>query len=546
MFTYFEGYHPCIWNGLVKRGFIRNNTGLRFCENKMLDDSLKFNALAAKWTEFYRLTEETNFPMYIDRLQGGCYIDDYVYDEELLNDYKERLGDRYWGFQMHEWISNYLSDIDKTVTGGCREWTAEEIVRSVNVAFPGLPSEFCMLEALLAEEHEEFGKPTSSVDVERNMEKLYRRRIRDYGALIPCDSYCAAIKMELEVGGEFTRRFMPEVGAQTPDSRLQIVYASSMAKAYGAEFGVYYEPWGGSPFSACCYNRNPADNEWGIGNSDVFPFKTQGPNGGSSRSMQRRIHQYGYLSGASFMSEEWGMCNTFVDWNDFEVSDYGKVKLDFHAFTDRYPDPGVKLTPVAVVLPRDMRILENIQNDAFCLSFTPKTDREKRDFALRDELKKIFSNSVGMVGTETRSLINSEIPDAIDLIHSDSPTIGDYDYLVDLTGGEIPEAYKSRVISVDEAAERAESALPCSVSGGVHWMVNKCDGGYYLIIFNHSGVIRSVEKGEYTLPEADCTARIRLKTESSLVRLEGAEISVCENGEYVAEIPAGGWFFGKF
>ena len=543
MFTYFEGYHPRIWDGLVKRGFVRKNTGLRFCQNKMLDESLKFNALAAKNSAFYRLTEEMNCPMYIDRLQGGCYIDDYRYDPVLLADYKTRLGDRYWGFQIHEWISNYMSDLKKIEQGGCMEWTAEEMIRAVNAVYQ---SKFLFLESMLPEELAAFGKPSCAAEMASVVEGLYQKRIREYGRLIPCDSYCAAYKMELEVGGVNTKRFMPEVGAQTPDSRLQIVYAGSTAKAYGAEFGVYYEPWGGIPFSACCYNRNPADNEWGIGNSADFPFQTLGANGGSSRSMQRRIHLYSYLSGAAFMSEEWGMCNTFVDWNDFEVSEYGKVKLDFHDFTDRYPDRGTKLTPAAVVIPKDMRYMEAFTAGDVYLSSIPETPTEIRYTEIRRELKKIFSRTGEMLGTETRSLINNDIPDAVDLIHSDAATIGQYDYLVDLSDGEIPSAYKDRVIPVKEAAERAESALPCTVSGDVHWMVNKCNDGYYLILFNHSGVVRTVADGECCLSEADLTVKIKLKTESALIRLEGGYLTGYGDGEYTVCVPAGDWFFGKF
>ena len=32
-------------------------------------------------------------PFYIDRLQGGCYIEDYPYDRTLIEEYKALLGD---------------------------------------------------------------------------------------------------------------------------------------------------------------------------------------------------------------------------------------------------------------------------------------------------------------------------------------------------------------------------------------------------------------------------------------------------------------------
>ena len=37
-----------------------------------------------------------------------------------------------------------------------------------------------------------------------------------------------------------------------------------MTRKDGRSFGIYYEPWGGAPFSACCYHKEKK-NEWGIG-----------------------------------------------------------------------------------------------------------------------------------------------------------------------------------------------------------------------------------------------------------------------------------------
>ena len=84
-----------------------------------------------------------------------------------------------------------------------------------------------------------------------------------------------------------------------------------------------------------------------------------GENDGSSRSLQKRIHLYSYFSGAQFMSEEWGGCNTFCNWDDFEISEYGRVKLDFLKLIRKYPQEyiGTMYTPVAVVLLEDVKVL---------------------------------------------------------------------------------------------------------------------------------------------------------------------------------------------
>ena len=89
--------------------------------------------------------------------------------------------------------------------------------------------------------------------------------------------------------------------------------------------------------------------------------------------------------------------------------------------------------------------------------------------------------------------------------------------------------------------------LPVYVDGGLHWMVNECrSGGYYLTVFNHSGVERSVENGEYTLPEAEKTATITFKGEVSPALLEGDGRLSLEDGTYRITIPAGGFAFIKF
>ena len=70
-----------------------------------------FNEVAKKGGELYKLIKEKKLPLYIDRLQGGDFIYHYDFDEELLAEYEELLGDDFYGFQIHEWLSNYHNDI---------------------------------------------------------------------------------------------------------------------------------------------------------------------------------------------------------------------------------------------------------------------------------------------------------------------------------------------------------------------------------------------------------------------------------------------------
>ncbi|MBR4942152.1 MAG: hypothetical protein IKZ19_09165, partial [Clostridia bacterium] len=497
MLNFIHGYHPELWDAQINSGLVNPGDGIRFCQSKLISEHMKFNSLAAKGTPLYRYLAENPVPFYIDRLQGGCYIDDYVYDSELTGEYRRLLGDNFWGFQMHEWLSNYRSDIRKlSEPTPCENWTPEGIEADIFKKFP-FPCLF--LECMTAEEMASFPKPQSAEMLYRNMTAIYAKRVRDHGDLIPCDSAFLAYPFEFDSGA---KRVMPEVGAQTPDARVQICFARGEAHARKKSFGVYYETWGGDPFSTCCYQKDER-NEWGIGESADFPFSAAGPNGGSSRSLQKRIFLYSLFSNAEFLSEEWGLCNVFVDWHDFELSPYGLVKKEFIDFIKKYSDIGEKLAPIAAVLPGDFRVLEEIHSPQTHLTYPTFGSEGKKLAKIKDGICKIFSAPTKMLGTETATLINSHIPDAVDLLTNIPSALKKYDYLVDLSGEEKLE----NTCEISEIPQLLKKLLPCYVHGGLHWTVNRrTGGGFYLAVFNHSGVCRSVEEGEYVLPGSEVTA----------------------------------------
>lgn len=545
MFTYFHCYHPDTWDAQIKAGFIDEHAGVRFMQTATLPEELKFNNLAAKGSEFYNMMLRNPMPMYIDRLQGGVVFEDYKYDRSLIEAYREMLGENFMGFQMHEWMNNLASDLGRiSECIGDLPWTAENITRCVSEKYP---MNYLWLEAQTAEEYEKLGKISTAEELIKATEDLFRKRLELCGGqLIPCDSYGLAFQTETSLGIKY---FMPEIGAQTIDTRVQIAYARGMARTKNTSFGVYYEPWGGNPFSTCCYHREN-ENEWGIKGLGDLAFETKGCNGGSSRSLQKRIQLYGYFAGADFISEEWGMCNTFYDWKDFEITPYGQIKLDFLKLIKKYPkeDIGTPYTPVAVVLPKDLFGIAGLDDGEkqTILGFPFAEDTVEKMRSIRKGIKALLSNPSDMVGGETRNIINSDIPDCIDIIHEDYINLyKDYEFFVDLTGN--PEFAKNhKCISVEEAPEVLKKNLPCEVEGGVHWFVNKPDGGRLLVMFNNSGVERSVEKGEYTLPEGTRNAEVRLKNGQELTVLESSGNVSFENGRYNIEINPGEWFLAKF
>jgi len=540
VFAFLHGYHPLLWQPQVDAGLVNDGDGIRFCQSKLIADDLKFNRLAAKGGELYQILSERKCPFYIDRLQGGCYIDDYVYDQGLLAEYRTLLGENFWGFQMHEWLSNYRSDLQKLDKLDTDRWTQAEIERTIFGKFP-FPCIF--LESMTAEEMAAAGKPKTVAEFYRAMTAIYRKRMAEVGDLIPCDSAFLAYPFELAVG---TKRIVPEVGAQTADARVQVCYARGMAKAYGRTFGVYYEPWGGSPFSACCYQRN-GKNEWGIGESSDFPFETAGENGGSSRSLQMRIFLYAYFSNAEFLSEEWGLCNVFTDWESFALSPYGQTKREFQQFVRRYPDVGEKLTPIAAVLPKHLTVLEEIDSPGIFLGYAVDPDVQTVLAKAKGGVRCLFGTATPMQGTEQKTLINSLIPDSLDLVNDGAGDLSTYDFLVDLTDDPRFAARHPNTCAIDDVPAKLKTLLPCWVEGNVHWMVNRrIGGGYYLAIFNHSGVVRSVADGEYTLPEADEPVAVLFSPDAEPQLCEGG-VSLEKHGErYHLTVPAGGWCLIRF
>ena len=549
MLSFLHGYLPGVWEAQEKAGLVRDVDGIRLCHNLMLKDELKFNELAKKGGTLYNILSERRCPFYIDRLQGGAYIEEYPYDTKLLSDYKKMLGDNFWGFQMHEWLSNYSSDLTKLAELQKENWTEENIKKHIFKKFP-YPNLF--LESMTAKEMAHYGKPDTYAEFYANMTDIYKKR-QAVGDLIPADSHMLMYAFELATG---STRIMPEVGAQTSDARIQICYARGMTRKKGLHFGVYYEPWGRTPKSinsdltikppttACCYQRD-GKNEWGLGESADFPFETNGYNGGGSRSLQKRIFLYSYLSGAEFMSEEWGVCNLFYDWNDYELSPYGRVKKDFIDFMEKYPDVGDKLTPVAVVMPKDLPCLDNVfQKKGYVPLYEYKSAEYDR---VKEGVRRLFATPSDMMGTEVITLSNNRVPDALDLLNDGYGDLDRYDYLVDLTSD--PEFTKkhTNVCSAEDVCKLVRKTLPCYVEGDLHWLVNRCEsGGYYLTVFNHSGVVRTLDEGEYTLPEADKTVKLTFGKGESPTLCEGKAKLEKDGDNYRLTVSAGDFAFIKF
>lgn len=537
MFHFVHTYIPQtnFWDGLIKRGLINDASGVKMIQCDTIAPEHRFNVLASPGGRLHEIIQEANRPFFVDRLQGGTFLYPYQYDTNLIEYYDLLLGERFLGFQMHEWASNLLSDYHKIVgdfhsyenfdasTAAARrmEWTVSNIEQAVLSAFPDQDGRI-YLEALTAEEWTAAPLLTDSGTMIAVLRELFRKRQASVdGHLLAADSCFMCSRLEYENG---LRHSMPEIGAQAPFVRVQLALVRGMSKSRGIPFGAYQEPWGGTPFSCCYYKKDPPAqlvNEWNVTERENSAYGPAGENGGSSMSLLRRIFYYAFLAGAQFLAEEWGACNTFYDWNDFELTPYGQIKKELIDFAQKYPEPGDPYTPFAFVLPAEMKIV-NLNQIAKGSNFYrfyeefPLMEDQRIEQHVYDVLRMVYQrvDSRPEGHYDARAITNSEFGDLFDLVYEDDPGLFHrYAYLIDLTGGDAflsrNREHSSRILPSDDLGRlhrelkgRIQTLPPIQVEGSPFWMLNKSSSRWIATFFNNEGVERTVATGEYTLPEA--------------------------------------------
>lgn len=578
MLKFIHVYNERFLKGLEKRGFLNDNMGLKLMHNFPIPENEKFNAAAAAGSKLYNLIKKNKYMFYIDRLQGGTFYHKYSFDRSLINEYSEMLGKDFLGIQIHEMGTVLNLDwfrIKKQMGDTPLPWSPKQIHDAI---LKVSACKWCIhLSCGTAEEYSEKTFPETWQDYSKAMEELFLKRQQETGGyLLPCNSHVMTTGMEYRLGAHTV---MPEVGAQTPLLRLQVAIARGMSKAFGSLWGTYYEPWGGKPFSAPNYFEEKF-NEWHLDNT-IFPydFTSNGPGGGSSRLLQSRIYYYSLMSGADYLSEEWGMTNTFYNWNDYELTPYGKIKKEFIDFSQKIGDVEAYI-PFAIVLPRSFEAVDmKYITDASCNEYLrrPLEDNFKKEFGhIKNVLRLIYCRNCEIYGNEGHAITNSRFGDFFDVIFDDlNPDVyKKYDYLIDTTPrnrfSKSDVAQGLKVIDTSDIEKLAynldsilEQILPCTVTGGLHWMLSRTSrtskpsgssnsrGKWILSIFNNEGVDRSVEKGDYLIKEADRKIEIKFKqpiNQLNVIHSVNADANIERKSENVINttVGAGGFLILEF
>ncbi len=559
MFKFIHTYTEDSFPGLFAQGLWREGDGLKLMHKNYLPPHRAFNEIAKVDGLLYRRVRELNCLFYIDRFQGGIpFPYAYDYDPDLLREYRELLGDKFLGFQIHEWVSNFESE-NKRVLDAEKVWLEqhgslegfwEYYIQAVKADPMAL-----FVEAWSVEEWADMPHPENAEDFLNLTYRLWKRRAEQTGCpLFPADSGYLAPKIEIELGAKL---LLPEIGWQIEGTRVQLAYNRGMAKAAHIPWGVYYECWGvnqdgKAQFSddrmTVPYALDVADNEW---TEDELRGKvlerTHGhpENGGSSRSLQERMWMYAWFSGAEYMGEEYGVCNTFRNLENFELSEYGQVKKKFLDFVTEHPDPGKTYTPIAIVLPAELPIYTFEAPD--CYLGYPVRDMAPAFGEKLGHVKKVLNKlfykkapGYDWLGRDAHCMQNTDYPDVFDILHGDmEDALQDYDYLLDLTGDPDFAAAHSNIITLEDLEGILEKLLPCRFSRTLHTVYNKTENGWLVFVANNNGLVRSVDLGEYA-EENGVLAQVLLPENRRLTKLAGSGALLDGDG-YQVSLEAGQW-----
>ena len=571
---FFHVYNDESLIGLEKNGLINEDTGFKTQNVFSVPTDRQFNNIAAKGGALYNLIREGNFPLYVDRIAGGITYFPYAYNQELIREYTELLGDWFLGFQLHESGSNRRGDWNTLLKIGKgpfdRNVLHEKLLSDFAVTTEGVRLHNLSQDSIDFYATQRYAETPAEFTEE--MKDMFRRRMAEVqGKILPCDSHYLAAKTQNELG---MQTFMPEVGCQIAMMRVAVALVRGIAKAYKKTWGTYYECWRATPeyvYSMPVFNYTP-QNEWYL-TQDAHPddFTTQGANGGSSRLLQNRIYYHALMSGADYFSEEWGLNCSYTDMDEFSLSDYGKLKKDF--IHTAYGLRGIQaVIPFAIVLPQSYSTVEipdgfnpyTLGNHRSTYLDLPLSDSE-RDYIghVEDVIKLFFARYQTPYGNEGHTLTNSRFGDIVDIIYEDTPAdaLQRYEYLIDATpDGAFAKAKTGSGLRILESAdlEKLENevkqliprVLPCYVDD-LCWLVSTDEAGNrYLSIFNNEGNERSTEHGDTLIAEADRTVTVTFKEPVSLsiVKEGNRKISIQkqDSTHYCVEIPAAGFVVLKF
>jgi len=502
-------YDPAFIEGL-RRHDLLHSYGFR-----LLNTGFDTRDFGKKWTQDQLLDEvcKLNRPYYIDRITGGMPYQNLdgieAVAEKLKND------PRFLGFQVHEWGNSSIYDYQRI----CK------LLLDNNLPFDY--ENFVVYEGRTAppyfssgdyRTYQQLFEPLNTLEeVTRYHEGYFRQLVkRTSGQIVAVNGYVQLYHTALRLGA---KNVMAEIGNQVPLTALQIACVRGAARQFGKPFGVYYEPWGGKPFGCPCAldyspwfgNKKAADGQ--DGQHRIRPGL------GSSRSLQRRLLYFSWLSGASYWAEEWGAENYFSNWEDYPLVEYGRIVKDFLGISSRYSrlEP---IVPAVMIMPPcaggiDLRYLFGEREQLYGLIAPDEFHVRLRQFA-----EDVFATRPRRSGADDFNLTPSPWIGCFDVLSADAPEtlLTQYGLVIYFDQEHAKKSpvprdrvflYQGNKQDSERCIQAASKLLPILVEGEVGCAQARVDGKYVVGIFNNLGIIKT-EGREIADKEAVRTAIIHI------------------------------------
>jgi hypothetical protein len=482
--------------------------------------------------------EASGRPFYIDRITGGMPYQSLVGIGETADMLKGNSN--FLGFQAHEWGNSPTHDyhrIHKLILEKGNEFNestfAEFEGRTAHPYFSG--GDFSIYKDL-------YVPMKTQEEVEQFLSAYFEKLVSiTRGQIVSVTGHGQLHHTALRLGA---KNVMAEIGNQVPLTAFQIACARGAARQHGKPFGAYYEPWGGAPTGCVCatsfspwWPLEPAIKE----RMDGYNI---GPQHGSSRSLQRRLLYYAWLSGASWWAEEWGAENYFSDWEDYPITRYGEIVREFQRSVTGFDQPK-PIVPAAVVMPPDtfgidIRYMAGYSNSLWRIAPGDQFHDKLRRFG-----KAFFATQSGGGGRDGQNLTPSPWIGCFDVFDAEvsAAQLSAYACVIYFEDGQNPGG--DRDVLFDNSPEgngrilnAIHGELPYSVGGRVGAAHARANGRYLLGVFNNLGIKKST-KGEV----ADPRAVEKVSLEGNMEDLEflvGSEFTGHrENNALSLNIPAG-------
>ncbi|GMV90484.1 MAG: hypothetical protein AMXMBFR82_02620 [Candidatus Hydrogenedentota bacterium] len=465
---------------------------------------------------------------YFDRLCGGMSYQSLDGIGAIADALKD--DPKFLGFQVHEWGNSPIHDyerIHKLILDKGDPFDEEHFAQ-----FEGRVESPYFSAGDFSVYRDVYQELSNLDDVEQYLERYFAKMVEmTSGQVMSVTGFGQLYHAAFRLGA---KNVMPEIGNQVPLSALQIAFARGAAREYGKPFGVYYEPWGGAPMGCvCALTFSPWFPDYPE-LKKVMDGYNIGREFGSSRSLQRRLLYFSWLSGASFYGEEWGAENYFGNWEEYPLTEYGKIVQEFDAFNRRFsrPEPVV---PAALIMPPDtfgvdIRYVAGYTDKLWRMAEGDSFHAQLRSFA-RD----LYATQRAVSGGDSHNLTPSPWIGGFDVLSANAPqdVIDSYLLVVyfdaeQANQSKIPAerrfVYEGSKESADACIERLRTLLPYRVEGKVGSAQARSDGRDLLGVFNNLGISKTTANGEVADPAA---------TQDVTVSGACSEVEVLIGGEYI-------------